>query len=368
MGSRNRQVFSMNDAHWMQLALELARRGQGFVEPNPMVGAVVVRDGALVGEGWHRKYGEAHAEVEALMGAGILARGSTLYVTLEPCCHWGKTPPCADAVIKAGVRRVVMAMADPFPAVSGGGIRKLREAGIEVAVGTCEAEARQLNAPYLTLVLQERPFVHAKWAMTLDGKIATHTGQSKWISSEESRRVVHELRGRMDAIIVGAGTVRADDPLLTARPPGPRKARRVALSSNGLLPTDCQLLRTARETPVLVAGNAIDDAERSSLESAGCEVLAVNSIADLLTEFGRRRFTNVLVEGGAAVFGSCRDAGLIDEVHAFIAPLLLGGSAALGPMRGLGAKSIPEAPKLEDCRVERLGDDIYVNGRVNSRN
>jgi diaminohydroxyphosphoribosylaminopyrimidine deaminase / 5-amino-6-(5-phosphoribosylamino)uracil reductase len=358
----------MHDAHWMQLALELARRGKGFVEPNPMVGAVVVRDGAVVGQSWHRKYGEAHAEVDALTGAGILARGATLYVTLEPCCHWGKTPPCADAVIKAGLRRVVIAMADPFPAVSGGGIRKLREAGIEVTVGVCAAEAGQLNVPYLTLVSKERPFVHAKWAMTLDGKIATRTGQSKWISGEESRRVVHELRGRMDAIIVGAGTVRADDPLLTARPPGPRTALRVVLSSNGRLPHHCHLLRTARETPVLVAGGDIAVIERANLESAGCEVLAVDSIAGLLAEFGRRRFTNVMVEGGSAVLGSCRDAGLVDEVHVFIAPLMLGGSGALAPMGGHGAESVGDSLNLVECRVERLGNDIYINGRVDSRN
>src|SRR5919197_3355884 len=214
--------MSASDLDWMSRALELAERGRGFVEPNPLVGAVVVRDGRVVGEGWHRRYGEAHAEVNALAAAGEAARGATLYVTLEPCCHHGKTPPCTDAVLRAGVRRVVAAMADPFPQVAGQGVAQLRAAGVEVEVGVCEREARELNAPYLTLLAEGRPYVHAKWAMSLDGKIATRGGDSRWISGPASREVVHRLRGRVDAILVGAGTVRADDPLLTARPLGPR--------------------------------------------------------------------------------------------------------------------------------------------------
>jgi diaminohydroxyphosphoribosylaminopyrimidine deaminase/5-amino-6-(5-phosphoribosylamino)uracil reductase len=354
----------MSDADWMQQALELARQGRGFVEPNPMVGAVVVRDGAKISEGWHRKYGETHAEVDALTTAGVLARGAILYVTLEPCCHWGKTPPCADAVIKAGVRRVVVAMTDPFPAVAGGGIRKLREAGIEVGVGVCESEARQTNAPYLTLLGKERPYVHAKWAISLDGKIATRTGQSKWISGEESRSIVHQLRGRMDAIIVGAGTVRADDPMLTARPPGPRNATRIVLSNDGRLPNECQLLRTAREIPVLIAGSNIGMEERTRLEAAGCEVLAIGSVTELLAELGQRRFTNVLVEGGAGTLGSFRDAGLIDEVHIFISPMLIGGSLAPSPFAGIGVDSVGDALKVAISAVEQIGPDVYVNARI----
>src|SRR5207253_7885382 len=212
-------------------ALELAERGRGYVEPNPLVGAVVVHDGRIIGEGWHQRYGEAHAEVNALTAAGDAARGATLYVTLEPCCHHGKTPPCTDAVLRAGVQRVVAAMLDPFPQVSGKGADLLRAAGVTVDVGLCEAEARRLNAPYLKLLATGLPYVTAKWAMTLDGKIATRTGDSKWISNEASRRRVHELRGRMDAIIVGIGTALADDPLLTARPTGPRTPARIVLDS-----------------------------------------------------------------------------------------------------------------------------------------
>src|SRR5262245_49314226 len=207
----------MTDERFMRRALELAERGRGHVEPNPLVGAVVVKGGRVVGEGWHQRFGQAHAEVNALAAAGEAARGATLYVTLEPCCHHGKTPPCTDAVRAAGVARVVAALGDPFPQVAGRGAAVLRAAGVTVELGPCAAEARRQNAPYLTLVTRGRPYVHAKWAMTLDGKIATAAGQSKWISGPESRHRVHELRGRMDAILVGAATVRADDPLLTAR-------------------------------------------------------------------------------------------------------------------------------------------------------
>src|SRR5262245_52454147 len=238
---------------WMRRALELAERGRGAVEPNPLVGAVLVRDGALVGEGWHQRYGGPHAEVHALAAAGPAARGATLHVTLEPCCHPGKTPPCTDAVLAAGVARVVAAMSDPFPRVAGGGLARLRAAGLEVEVGLCEAEACRLNAPYLKLLSRGRPWVHAKWAMTLDGKMATRTGDSKWIRGGGSRRLVHELRGRVDAVVVGLGTALADDPALTARPPGPRVATRVVLDGRGALPGDLQVVRTAPETPTLIA-------------------------------------------------------------------------------------------------------------------
>lgn len=352
----------MTDLDWMQQALNLAARGRGQVEPNPMVGAIVVRGGVQVGAGWHRRYGEAHAEVHALNEAGALARGATLYVTLEPCCHFGKTPPCVDAVIAAGIKRVVAAMADPFPRVAGGGFAKLRAAGIEVVSGILQTEARRLNAPYLTLLTHNRPYVHAKWAMTLDGRIATRTGHSQWISGEESRRRVHELRGRVDAIIVGTGTVRADDPQLTARPAGPRTAMRIVLSSDGRLPEQCRLLQTARDVPVLVAGPRI--AEPEKLEALGCEVLQVDSIPALLTNLGQRRFTNVLVEGGAAVLGSFRDAQLIDELHVYVAPVLIGGAAAPGPIAGVGSEIIGDGLKLDEWTWEPSGADLYLNGRI----
>jgi diaminohydroxyphosphoribosylaminopyrimidine deaminase / 5-amino-6-(5-phosphoribosylamino)uracil reductase len=354
---------------YMRRALELAERGRGYVEPNPLVGAVVVRDGRIVGEGWHERFGQAHAEVNALAAAGDTARGATLYVTLEPCCHHGKTPPCTDAVLRAGVRRVVAALADPYPAVASKGATLLREAGVDVEIGPGEAEARRQNAPYLKLLATGCPYVHAKWAMSLDGKIATRTGDSRWISGEASRARVHALRGRMDAILIGSGTARADDPLLTARPPGPRTPMRIVLSSCGLLRPESQLVRTAREAPVLiVTAGTPDDGLRNKLVEAGCEVLALEGamppVPALLDELGRRRFTNVLVEGGARVLGSFFDAEAIDEAHVFIAPLLIGGSAAPTPITARGVAEMASAVRLDDCHVEQVDGDVYVRGQV----
>jgi diaminohydroxyphosphoribosylaminopyrimidine deaminase/5-amino-6-(5-phosphoribosylamino)uracil reductase len=362
-------MATTDDSRWMARALELAARGRGYVEPNPLVGAVVVQGGRAVGEGWHRRYGEAHAEVNALAEAGAAARGGTLYVTLEPCCHHGKTPPCTDAVLRAGVARVVAAMTDPFPQVAGRGGEVLRAAGVAYEAGVGAAEARRLNAPYLTLLARGRPYVHAKWAMTLDGKIATRTGNSKWISGPASRRHVHELRGRMDAILVGIGTALADDPLLTARPPGPRIAARIVLDSRARLPPEGQLVRTVAEAPVLVATAAGRADERAGrLKELGCEVLALPangdrpSVSALLQELGRRRLTNLLVEGGAEVLGSFLDADLIDEVHAFVAPCLVGGAAAKAPVGGRGRELIRDALLLARWQTEPVEGDVYLHG------
>jgi diaminohydroxyphosphoribosylaminopyrimidine deaminase/5-amino-6-(5-phosphoribosylamino)uracil reductase len=350
-----------DDAAWMRRALALAERGRGAVEPNPMVGAVIVRDGVVVGEGYHARYGHAHAEVNALAQAGELARGATLYVTLEPCCHFGKTPPCTDAILRAGIARVVAAMADPFPQVSGRGADLLRQAGVAVEVGLCAAQARALNAPYLKLLATGRPFVHAKWAMTLDGKIATRRGDSRWISGPESRQRVHELRGLMDAIMVGAGTVRTDDPLLTARPPGPRTPSRIVLTTTADLPPDCQLLRTAKAVPVLIAHTQeLAPDCRARYESAGCELLRISGLAGLLDELGRRRMTNVLVEGGASVLAALLAEGLADLLHVFIAPKLIGGQAALSPVGELGVETMAQTPGLRIDTLERSGADVYI--------
>ncbi len=239
------------DSYWMRRALAEATRGLGRVEPNPMVGAVVVRDGQLVGVGHHARFGGPHAEIEALVQAGNLARGATLYLTLEPCCHFGKTPPCTDAVLDAGVARVVAAMRDPFPRVAGGGLARLRAAGLVVEVGLGANAARRLNAPYLKRLATGLPYVTAKWAMTLDGKTATASGDSRWISGPRSRALVHELRGRMDAILVGIGTALADDPELTARPSGPRQPARVVLDGACRLPATSRLAQTGTRGPRL---------------------------------------------------------------------------------------------------------------------
>ena len=358
-----------DDDGWMRRALAEAERGRGSVEPNPMVGAVVVRGGRLVGVGHHARFGGPHAEVVALAEAGGLARGATLYVTLEPCCHHGKTPPCTDAVLAAGVGRVVAAMRDPFPKVDGGGLSRLRGAGVEVAVGVEAAAARGLNAPYLKRLATGRPFVTAKWAMTLDGKTATASGDSAWISGPRSRALVHETRGRMDAVVVGIGTAVADDPALTARPPGPRTPVRVVLDGAARLPTDGYLARTAREVPVWVA--ACDRApadRREALTGLGCEVLvfAGNTVpvSSLLDEMGRRGMTNVLVEGGGTVLGAFFDAGEVDALDVFVAPVVEGGDHCQTPVRGAGWARMAEALRLATTRTSLVDSDVRIEGRL----
>ncbi len=359
--------FSPFDSRAMRQALDLARRGEGFVEPNPMVGAVIaspVDGGTIIAEAWHERFGGPHAEALALDRAGPAARGSTLYVTLEPCCHQGKTPPCTDRIIAAGVARVVVAAGDPFPEVDGGGIAALKAAGIVVDIGLLEAEAVRLTAPFRMLVTGGRPWVIAKWAMSLDGRLAAPPGGDRWISSPESLRIVHGLRGRIDAILVGIGTAISDDPLLTARPEGPRRALRIVLDGTARLPPDSRLVVTAREWPLLVAVGPGATAERiAALEEAGCEVWQGMEpepearVAALLSELGRRKLTNLLVEGGAAILGTFFVGGLVDEVYAFTAPKILGGAGDPLPV-------LPETPPIDVEEVLHPEGDILVRGLV----
>jgi len=355
------------DLWHMRRAVQLAAEGEGSVEPNPMVGCVIARGAEIIGEGFHRRFGAAHAEVEALRIAGDRARGATLYVTLEPCCHQGKTPPCARAIIAAGLRRVVVAQFDPFPKVQGRGVEWLRQAGIEVDVGLLEREARRLNAPYRKLIETGRPWVIAKWAMTLDGKLALPNGQSRWISGPGSREIVHALRGRVDAIVVGCRTAALDDPLLTARPPGPRVALRVVVDSLAGLDSQSQLVRTARETPVLAAvGTESPESEKRRLVEAGCEVFScpgethAERLDALLIELGRRRLTNVLVEGGGRLLGSLFDSGAVDEAHVFIAPKVFGAGTTIA---GRGVEAVTDASAWEPPNVRQVGGDVYLQTR-----
>ncbi|MEK6246836.1 MAG: bifunctional diaminohydroxyphosphoribosylaminopyrimidine deaminase/5-amino-6-(5-phosphoribosylamino)uracil reductase RibD, partial [Planctomycetales bacterium] len=362
------EINSAIDERFMKQALDLAAKGQGRVEPNPMVGCVVVRGDRQIGEGFHSAFGRPHAEVEAISDGGQDTVGATMYVTLEPCCHQGKTPPCTAAILAAGIARIVVATSDPYHCVDGGGIAALKDAGVEVVTGVLETAARDLNAPYFKRIDTSKPWIIAKWAMTLDGKIATHAGHSRWISGAESRIRVHQLRGRVDAIMVGRGSAVADDPLLTARPPGPRTATRIVLDSKATLSLDSQLVRTARETPVLIASGP--DAPAGTVEqltASGCEVLCLKGDREqrldaLLLELASRHMTNVLVEGGGALLGSLSDARQIDEVHAFIAPIFVGGDGQT-PVGGDGVGQISEAWKLNDPQSEILGQDVYVRGR-----
>jgi diaminohydroxyphosphoribosylaminopyrimidine deaminase/5-amino-6-(5-phosphoribosylamino)uracil reductase len=355
----------------MSRTIELAQQGCGCVEPNPMVGCVLVRDGAVVGEGWHQRFGGPHAEIEALAAAGDKAQGADAYVTLEPCCHQGKTGPCTESLISAGVARVIVGSEDPNPQVAGNGLAELRAAGMVVEVGVLAEQAAELIAPFAKLVTAGRPWVIAKWAMTLDGKLATRTGSSQWISGEASRAVVHAIRGRVDAILVGCGTVEADDPLLTARPPGPRTATRIVLDSSARLSPHSKLVQSVDQGPLLIAVSKDAPADRcQSLEACGAEILvlpgddhAARTMA-LLDELGRRQMTNLLVEGGPKVFGALHDIGAVDEVHVFIAPKLVGGADAPSAIAGLGLAEMTTALCLRSPRIEVLGDDVYVTGRV----
>lgn len=360
----------MSDADliWMRLALAEAARGRGAVEPNPMVGASVVRDGVLVGLGHHACFGGPHAEVAALAAAAGSARSATLYVTLEPCCHHGKTPPCTDAVLAAGVSRVVAAVRDPFPRVAGGGIQRLREAGLTVEVGLEREAALRLNAPYFKRLLTGRPYVTAKWAMTLDGKTATASGDSRWISSARSRALVHQTRGCMDGILVGIGTALADDPELTARPPGPRRPVRIVLDSAARLPRESRLARSAREVPVWVAVNERAPADRcKTLRTLGCELLEFAGrgaipVEPLLDELGRRRLTNLLVEGGGHVLGAFFDAGAVDAVDAYVAPIIEGGTHGHHPALGAGCSLMAQTRRLDRHEISNIDGDIRIQG------
>ena len=365
----------------MRRALELAARGVGSVEPNPPVGAVVTTaEGRVAGEGWHERFGGPHAEVGALLAAGAAARGGTLYVTLEPCCHHGKTPPCTDAILAAGIVRVVAAAGDPFPAVGGGGFAALRAAGLRVETGLLEAEAYRLTAPFRTLVTAGRPWVIAKWAMSLDGRAAAPPGADRWISSPESREIVHELRGRIDAIAVGIGTVFADDPLLTARPATPpaRQPLRVVLDSRARLPLESRLVRSARDVPVLVAVGPDAPADRcGKLAAVGCEVWQTAAadpagrLGAVLQELGTRRHTHLLVEGGPGVFRTLFATGMADEIWAFVAPTVFGrvgpGGADVGNAGSLALPVIPHAPPFDIEQVEHIGGDLFLRGLVRRR-
>ena len=360
----------------MGLALQLARRGCGFVEPNPMVGCVVVHNDDLVSSGYHRVFGGPHAEVDAIQQCDPnRLQHCTVYVTLEPCSHFGKTPPCVDLLVRHGPKRVVIAMQDPFPAVAGRGLQSLRDAAIEVEVGVLEQQARELNAPYLKLLANGTPWVIAKWAMTLDGALASRGQDSRWISNEQSRGVVHELRSGMDAIVVGIGTAIADDPLLTTRLPEgkcpARVATRVVVDRNCNLSPQSKLVQSIAQGPVIVASSEKASPEKvAMLRNAGCEVLEIpetelsTSLEFTLRELGKRRFTNVLIEGGGTILGHAFDHNLVDQVHCFIAPKIVGGMDAVRPVAGVGKWFMGEARPLHNVTVSSLGDNVHVQGIV----
>ncbi|HWF57339.1 MAG TPA: bifunctional diaminohydroxyphosphoribosylaminopyrimidine deaminase/5-amino-6-(5-phosphoribosylamino)uracil reductase RibD [Candidatus Dormibacteraeota bacterium] len=358
-----------HDAALMDRALVEAARADFATSPNPMVGAVVARDREVIAVGHHARAGAEHAEVNALRAAGEAARGADLYVTLEPCTVRGRTPPCVDAVIAAGPRRVVAAMLDPNPAVAGRGVAALEAAGIVVEVGLRQAEAERLNRFYLMHMRAGRPFVTAKFAASLDGRIATRTGESRWISSPQSREMAHRLRHRHDAVLVGVTTVLRDDPALTVRLDGsPRQPLRVVVDSHLRTPTSARLFGAEGGAVLIATTSAATSTNATALETAGAEILVLPArdgrvdLGALLATLGERQVISVLAEGGAAVLGSLRDHGLIDSVVAFLAPRLIGGAGAPAAIAGEGAASLAGAIALVDVEVERMGGDLIVTG------
>lgn len=366
----------MDDRDYMKMALDLAAEAIGRTSPNPMVGAVVVREGEIVGAGFHARAGTPHAEVVALKNAGDRAGGSTLYVTLEPCCHRGRTGPCTEVVIAAGVRRVVAATADPNPLVAGKGLNRLREAGLEVDVGVMEEEARKLNEVFIKFITTGRPFVVMKAAVSLDGKIATRSGDSKWITGPEAREYGHRLRDRYDAIMVGVNTVLADDPALTARlPQGGRDPVRIIMDSSARTPPGARVIKGPSEAPAVIM--VTDSAPRDrvlKLREAGAQVITLPAngegrvdVPALMGHLAGREITSVLIEGGGEVHASALSSGIVDKVVWFIAPMLIGGRDAPGPLAGRGPERLPEAVVLEQVSVSRVGNDIYCEGYITNR-
>jgi diaminohydroxyphosphoribosylaminopyrimidine deaminase/5-amino-6-(5-phosphoribosylamino)uracil reductase len=360
-------------------AIELAGKGAGKVKPNPVVGAVVARDGEILGEGWHEEYGGAHAEVNAIEACGMTdLTGATLYVSLEPCCHEGKTPPCTEAILQSGIKRVVVGSDDPTEKAAGRGLGILRDEDVEVVIadGELAAGARLLNQAFRKHARVGRPWVLFKSAMTLDGKVATRTGDSQWISGEQSRELAHRWRASVDAVVVGIGTALADDPQLTARPDGlPAEAsaqpRRVVFDSLARLPPSSQLVAAAAEIPLtIVASRAAARADTDALEAAGIQVLVATGeneparVRSALDQLGTLGVASVLLEGGPHLAGAFLDAGEIDEIRLFLAPLLLGGSAARDPLEGEGVERISEAVRALTFGCETIGEDLLIRARL----
>ena len=367
----------MTDQDYMRRAIELAKGGTGWTNPNPLVGAVIVKKGRIIGEGYHRRYGELHAERNAIASLAEPAEGATLYVTLEPCCHYGKTPPCTEAILENGIQRVVIGSADPNPKVAGKGAQILRDAGVQVEENFMREECDRLNPVFFHYITSRTPYVVMKYAMTADGKIATKTGASKWITGEEARLKVQKLRHRCMGIMVGIGTVLADDPLLNVRIPDGKSPVRIICDSRLRLPADSRICLTAAEYPTIIvyapeeAGQKEKEREKiRRLKNLGVEVIPVSDghgqvdLRKLMKILGARGIDSILLEGGGMLNDSALRAGIVNEVHAFIAPKLFGGNDARTPVAGTGIALPDEAVMLEFRRAEQIGEDLLIEYRV----
>lgn len=360
----------MNDVSYMQLALQLAQKGCGWVAPNPMVGAVIVKDGKIIGQGWHEKYGQPHAERNALASCEFSPVGATMYVTLEPCCHYGRQPPCTDAILEAGIKRVVVGSDDPNPLVRGKGIQILRAHGIEVTEGVLQEDCKKLNEVFFHYIKTGCPLVVMKYAMTLDGKIAAYTGASKWITGETARNHVQEQRHRYSAIMVGVGTVLSDDPMLSCRIAGRKNPIRIICDTHLRTPVTAQVVTTARQIPTIFATCCPDAERQSAYVSAGCRILHLREkdghvdLEQLMAQLGQERIDSILLEGGGTLNWSALENGIVQKIQAYIAPKLFGGQASKTPIEGTGVESPANAFRLKNSTWTRLGDDFLIESEV----
>ncbi len=360
----------MEEKKYMERAIELAKRGCGYTSPNPLVGAVIVKDGRVIGEGWHRKYGDLHAEREALAACSESPKGATMYVTLEPCCHQGKQPPCTEAILEAGIKRIVVGVEDPNPLVAGKGLRILRENGVRVTAHVLEEECRRLTEVFFHYIRTQTPYVTMKYAMTLDGKIATSTGDSKWITSDIAREYVHRQRHEHSAVMVGVGTVIADDPLLTCRIPGGRNPIRIICDTTLRTPLTSKIVETAKEVTTMIATACDDPGIMAPYEKCGCRIIRVDEkngqidLRQLMQKLGEEKIDSILLEGGGSLNWGALHSGIVQKVQAYIAPKLIGGVFAKTPLGGSGVTKVEQAVNLVNSRVIRLGDDYMIESEV----
>ena len=358
------------DRQYMKMALELAQKGMGFTAPNPMVGAVIVKNGRIIGQGYHRKYGGLHAEREALAACTEEPKGASIYVTLEPCCHYGKQPPCVNAILEAGIRRVIIGSSDPNPLVAGKGIRILKDHGIEVTENILKEECDKLNEAFFYYIQNKKPYVVMKYAMTMDGKIAAYTGESKWVTGEAARIHVQEQRLKYTGIMVGVGTVLADDPMLTCRLENSRNPVRIICDSHLRTPLTSKIVRTAKTIPTILASSSKDQQKIKNYEEMGCQVLYVpekNGHIDLnrlMEILGATKIDSILLEGGGSLNWSALESGIVQKVQTYIAPKLFGGEEAKTPVEGKGFPDPASAVLLKNSEIIRLGDDFLIESEV----
>ena len=363
----------MQKEEYMRRALELAKLGEGYTSPNPMVGCVVVKDGRIISEGYHECYGEYHAERNALTRCTEDTEGADLYVTLEPCCHYGKTPPCTEIIIEKKIGRVFVGSMDSNPLVAGKGVQILRDHGIEVETGILEEECKKLNEVFYHYIQKKTPFVVMKYAMTLDGKIACATGDSKWVTGEEARRQVHEMRGRYKGIMAGIGTVLADDPMLNCRVKGGVDPIRIICDSQLRIPMESQIVRTASEIPTIVACEHTElESEKKqkkaeALREAGIQIIPTKgahgvNLSELMKILGEQKIDSILLEGGGTLNASALEDGIVNKVYAYIAGKIIGGMDARSPVEGIGVEKMKDAIQLTNIEITRIGDDFCISG------